>query len=109
MNPAGQRLLLANAAQFLSEQQERRLKRIFGILMLLQHAPANAICHRPVPPNQRFEGGIVPVEQEALDQLLIGLLAQERRRHSTRQALQTLSQAGRLHDDSPVTFTLAEQ
>jgi len=51
----------------LDQGEERRLECVFGIC-LPQQVPTNAPDHRPVPPNDPGEGGVVPVRSKRLIQ-----------------------------------------
>jgi hypothetical protein len=53
------------------QDQERRLEGVFGIMQVAQHAPADPHHHRPMAPHQCREGGLIPPEQEALQQLAV--------------------------------------
>jgi len=49
------------------QHEKRRLEGVLGVLDMAQHAPAEAEHHRPVPPHQRLEGGLVATGDEAVD------------------------------------------
>src|SRR5262249_42604068 len=57
---------------FACQNDERRLKSIFGVLDLMQDAPADAQHHRAVPPHQLFEGHLVLRAHEAIEELAVG-------------------------------------
>jgi hypothetical protein len=56
-----------------AEHQERCLKRILGVLGLVKDAAADAQDHRPMPPHQGGEGGLIALAGKTLQQLAVGV------------------------------------
>src|SRR5262249_7452806 len=51
---------------------ERRLEGVLDVLGIRQHAPADAMHHRPVTTNQFDEGGLALIGHEAVEQIPVG-------------------------------------
>jgi hypothetical protein len=75
VEPTGQRLLLANGRGVLAQHQKRRLKRVLGIGMVVEHVPAHAQDELPVPGYQRAERRFIVTDDEALEELAVGQCA----------------------------------
>jgi hypothetical protein len=52
--------------------EERGLKRILSVMVIVQEAAADALYHRGVPPHQSSKGVIVPAAQETRQEFPIG-------------------------------------
>ena len=59
IKPGPDRVARAEVARPADEDQERRLKRVFDVRLVGQHAPADAQDHRPMPRHQRLERDLV--------------------------------------------------
>ncbi len=75
MQEAGDRLGLAERCRLAGEDQEGGLQGVLGVLDVMQHLPADAPDHRPMPLDQRGEGLFI-VEPDQLHQLAVGKPAQ---------------------------------
>ncbi|MGE3808271.1 MAG: hypothetical protein AB7K24_26725 [Gemmataceae bacterium] len=71
MEPAAHSFLPPDGASLLSQDEERRLKRIFGIWTGAEHARAGRQHHRSVPGQQLGESGLVTVVGKSSQQLSI--------------------------------------
>jgi len=69
---AAHRLALGDGRGLSHEHEERRLKRILGVVGVPQHTAADAQHHRPVPPYQRLKGGLVAPRQETGQKFRVG-------------------------------------
>src|SRR5207253_490064 len=56
------------------QDEEGRLEGVLGILLVVEHAPADAQDHRPMTADQGGEGGFVTAGGEVVQKLLIGPL-----------------------------------
>ena len=74
VKPASQGLFLADGGGLPCQDQECRLKGVIGVMHVSEPAPADPQDHRPVPPHQHLEGGLVVPGQEDAEQLSVGLL-----------------------------------
>jgi len=72
VQPGGQRLGAADGVGSPGQHQERRLKGIVGDMGVGDDAAADTQHHRTVPCDQRREGGLVAVAEEALQQRGVG-------------------------------------
>jgi hypothetical protein len=71
VEPVGDRLS-GHVRRLADEDEERRLKRILGVMVIVQEAATDAPRHRRVPPHQRGKGTVVPASQEAGQEFPIG-------------------------------------
>jgi hypothetical protein len=55
--PTADGLWLADTLGFLSQNKERRLKHILGVVLIVQHTAAHVEHHRSMSPDQLREGG----------------------------------------------------
>src|SRR5262249_49305293 len=85
VQPARQRVVLAERVQALDEQEERGLEGVLRVLPLRQYPPADAVDHRPVPPQQGREYRFVPLPQTAFHEVAIRAFRQRLRGRSARQ------------------------
>ena len=75
MQPARHRLATADRAGPASQDQERGLRSILGIVFVAQDLAADPQDHRPVAIDQGREGGLgglVPTLNEPVEQLAVG-------------------------------------
>src|SRR5262249_17838040 len=70
--PVAEIVALDEPPAALQEDQEDGLERILGISRAWQNAPADAEDHGPVAAQERLEGRLVALEQEALQKPAIG-------------------------------------
>jgi hypothetical protein len=56
------------------QNKKGRLKGVFGVLLVLQHTPADAQHHRPVAGYQCGEGDLVAAGDEIIKQFAVGPL-----------------------------------
>ena len=78
MEPGPERVAHPQAAGLPNQDQERGLKRIFGVSRLCQYAAADAEHHRPVPFDQngkRQLGGLAAVGRKPLQKLAVAQVA----------------------------------
>jgi len=54
------------------QDQERRLERILGVVVVAQDLMADPLYHRPVPLDQRREGRFIATGYEHIEQLPVG-------------------------------------
>ena len=62
---------LANAAGLANQGEKRGLKSILGVVVMMEHSPADVENEGPVPPDQHLERRLVPACDEAIEQLRI--------------------------------------
>ena len=86
VEPAGQRVALADAPRLASEDQERCLAGVLGVVLAAQCPPANAQHERPVALDDGGKGRLVLLCSKVRQQLLVGQVADLPRR---RQAADT--------------------
>ena len=48
------------------QDKKGRLESVFGVLFMVEHAPADAHHHRPMPADQGGEGFLVPASREII-------------------------------------------
>jgi hypothetical protein len=75
VEPAGNGFVPLPRGRLGSEDDEHRLADVFGVMPVVQQAPANPQDHRAVPPDQRRKRSLVVLVGEALQQLAIRGLA----------------------------------
>ncbi len=68
MKPRSKQARIANGAGLLHQDQERRLKRIFGVMRITQNPSAHAQDHRPVTCDQRLKRGRITPRHEPPEQ-----------------------------------------
>ena len=74
MEPGAQRIPHPERPGLADQDQERGLEGILGVVRIIQHAPADAQHHRPMPLHQDREGqlgGLAPVGREPLQELSV--------------------------------------
>src|SRR6516164_4196497 len=89
--------MFANRAKSLRQHQAGGLESVFGILVVLQDAPADPVDHRPVPAHDGLENGFVLPREKPLDKLPVGLVSERCRHHPPRQATQEVAYVCRCH------------
>jgi hypothetical protein len=62
---------MANRAGVPGQDQERGLEGILGVVVIAQDLATHPLHHRPVPLDQRREGGFLPTAHEPVEQLPI--------------------------------------
>ena len=72
VQPGGDRGAPANRSGFACQDEEGRLKCVFGILRVTKDSPADAVYEWPVSPDDRFERRLVPPVGESAEQFHIG-------------------------------------
>jgi hypothetical protein len=75
--------MLAYGAYPLCQNEEGRLERIFGILIVLKHAPADAVHHRAMALHDRLDGRGIARGDNLLHQLGVGDVRQHLRGHAS--------------------------
>src|SRR5262249_54351323 len=55
-----------------------RLKRVFGIVFVAEHAPADAEDDWSMPPHEQLEGGFLAEQEKPLEQLPVRQFARRR-------------------------------
>jgi hypothetical protein len=63
--------VIPNRTGLPSQYQERRLEDVVHVVGVVEHAPANAEDHAPMPIEQRGERGFIPAAAKALQQFAI--------------------------------------
>ena len=58
VEPVPQHLAIADRPGLADEQEERGLEGVLRVLRLVEHVPADAEDHRPMPPDEHLEGGL---------------------------------------------------
>jgi hypothetical protein len=71
IKPAADGLALANRGGVASQRQKRGLEGVLGILFVAQHLPAHPQYQLAMALHQDSEGGLLPLRDEALEQLPI--------------------------------------
>ena len=71
VQPARDRFNFADGAGFAGENQEGRLERILGIVLVAADAPAHAIDHRPMPYEESDERRFLLPADESLEEFAI--------------------------------------
>ncbi len=69
MEPGPQYVAIADRPGLLDQDQEGGLESVGDVVRVIEHAPADAQHHRPVPMEDRLEGRRVAMCQEALQEL----------------------------------------
>src|SRR5262249_43154770 len=72
VEPVAHQVPSADRAGASNENEERRLKRVFDVVLIVEDAPANSQNHRSVPLDQSREGSIVTSLDKTLKQLSLG-------------------------------------
>jgi hypothetical protein len=78
-----------------NEDEKRSLKSVLGIVVVGKDSTTHAPHHRAVPPHQRFEGRLITVADEALQQIPIAPFRSLRMRHGSAKVLENLVQGVR--------------
>jgi hypothetical protein len=81
VKPAGKRLDLADRAGFTGEHQKTCLKRILGILLVIEHVPADPEHHGTMTPDQSGKGALILHPRKLLQELGIAQLLFAVRQH----------------------------
>jgi hypothetical protein len=71
VQPAGQRMSLADRAAVSCQHQKRGLKSVLGVLLVLQNAAARSQYHRAVPINQLGKRRLIAPGDESIQQLVV--------------------------------------
>src|SRR5437762_9878496 len=69
-----------------SERQQGRLKSVLGVVHVAQHPAADAPNHRPVPPDEQLEGGLITLCHESLQQVRVASAVARRANDSAQMA-----------------------
>jgi hypothetical protein len=69
VQPAADRLLLANRLRFSGKNEKRSLERVLGILFVVQHMATNIPNQPAVPVHEHFKSGVVALANKTLQQL----------------------------------------
>ena len=69
IEPGRQHVAIADRPGLLDQDEEGGLKRVGDVVRIIQHAPADAQHHRPVPVEDRLEGRPVALGQEPIEEL----------------------------------------
>src|SRR5262249_2627232 len=69
VQPGADRLPLTDRAGLAGQREERGLEGVLGVLRVAQDPPAHTEHHRAVPPHQQLERRLVPLGDEALEEL----------------------------------------
>jgi DNA-directed RNA polymerase subunit RPC12/RpoP len=91
---AADRLALGDRVCLADEDEEGRLKGVLGVRRVFQDAPADAQDHRPVPADQRLEGVLVALGEEARQQQRVGERIGFRAGHSPQVLKDLIHRAG---------------
>src|SRR5262249_41803456 len=65
LQPASKQARREKGASLASQDEERRLEGVLGIVMIAQNAPASAQNHWPVPAHEQLKGCVVSVCRKA--------------------------------------------
>jgi hypothetical protein len=68
IQPASHGLSFADGTGLASQGKERRLARIFHVLLIAKHTPADPAHHTLVPPHQKLEGGLIALSNDAVQE-----------------------------------------
>ena len=71
VEPAGQRLALADRMDVPRQDKEGRLKSVLGVLLVAQHPPADAQHQRPVAFHEAGKGVLIAVRREVVQELAV--------------------------------------
>ena len=99
VKPTSQRRSPANCSGAAGKDEKRGLEHVFGILIMPEHAPANAQDERRVPLHQGCEGFVIRVYDEAVEQFRVGAKLPFRKRCANVLQQSVNSRIG--HGDSP--------
>ena len=72
VQPVADLLPRPDRSRFTDKNEERSLKCVLSVLLVAQDAPADGPDHRPVPADQRFEGGAVALAHESSHEVAVG-------------------------------------
>jgi hypothetical protein len=72
MQPATDRLLLADRGSPADEDEERGLEGVLGVVGVAQHPPADTQDHRAVAAHEGLEGALIAAQRKNLQELPIG-------------------------------------
>src|SRR5262249_29586811 len=96
VEPIGHHLPRLYGRSLSAEHEERGLEGILGVVMA-EEATAYAPDHRAMPPHEGCEGSILPMLDEALQELLIGQSRSIRRKYRSAKVLDDLAHLVRRH------------
>src|SRR5262249_32129790 len=109
MEPRGNGLLLTDAGSLACQDEEGGLEGVLGVVLVAQHLPADAEHQRPVLLEQRGKGALVPLGDEALEQLAVRGAAVPLRVDAVAEEPQNARQTPAGHalppSHAPVTFS----
>src|SRR5262249_25548634 len=71
VEPIADQVALAEARGLAGQHQERRLERVFGVVVVAKDAAAHSQNHRPVPPHDCRKRLFIPRPGEKLDELRV--------------------------------------
>src|SRR5262249_35075888 len=81
-----------------NQNQKSGLKGILGVRLMADDTSADAQNHRPMPTDERFKGTLVPLPDEAFQQLTVRQPSAVFEKHSSAKALQNLIGAASSHN-----------
>jgi hypothetical protein len=64
VQPTRKRMLLPDGRGLPQEDEQNSLSRVLRIRVLTKHTPADAVDHRPVPPDQGTQSALVALSEE---------------------------------------------
>src|SRR5438874_2326038 len=71
VEPIAKRSSAAQAGRLAHQHEKRRLKRVLGIVMMVQDPPANAQHHGGMPSDQRRKRRLIALSDKALQKLAV--------------------------------------
>jgi len=75
VQPTADGIVAPDLARPAGQDQEGGLKNVLGVVGIAKHPPGNAKNHASMPLDKNYESLFLPLRQETLKELAVGLIA----------------------------------